>query len=105
METTQHPFQMLKAYTRNQDNTAQQPDVFRSGDVVLSTGDDTPVFIEINQIDYSTGVDYVPETDAVNSSSVAKYVTKEVFIDNSGSAIDVRSTMNLTDIENVKDLL
>lgn len=91
-----------EAYTRNQDNTNQQPDIFRSGDVVLSTGDDTPIFIEINEINYSTGVDYVPETDSVNSSSVAKYVTKEVFIDNAGSAIDVRSTMNLTDIENVK---
>ena len=33
---------------------------------------------------------------------VDKYVTKEVFIDNPGSSIDVRSTMNLTDIENVK---
>jgi len=91
-----------EAYTRNQDDTAQQPDIFRTGDVVLSTGDDNPIFIEVNNVTYTTGVDYVEETDAVNSSSVAKYVTKEVFIDNAGSAIDVRSTMNLTDIENVK---
>ena len=91
-----------EAYTRKQLDSEQQPDIFRVGDVVQSTGDDDPKFIEINTIDYTTGVDYVPETDAVNSSSVAKYVTKEVFIDNAGSAIDVRSTMNLTDVENVK---
>ena len=91
-----------EAYTRNQDDSAQQPDIFRVGDVVQSTGDDTPLFIEIDSIEYTTGVDYVPETDAVNSSSLAKYVTKEVFIDNAGSAIDVRSTMNLTSVENVK---
>ena len=91
-----------EAYARNQDDSEQQPDIFRVGDVVQSTGDDVPKFIEIDTIEYTTGVDYVPETDAVNSSSVAKYVTKEVFIDNPGSAIDVRSTMNLTDIENVK---
>jgi hypothetical protein len=91
-----------EAYNRNQDDSAQQPDIFRVGDVVQSTGDDDPKFIEIDTIEYTTGVDYVPETDAVNSSSLAKYVTKEVFIDNAGSAIDVRSTMNLTDVENVK---
>ena len=91
-----------EAYNRAQTTSAQQPDIFRVGDVVQSTGDDVPVFVELNTIDYTTGIDYVPETDAVNSSSVAKYVTKEVFIDNAGSAIDVRSTMNLTDVENVK---
>ena len=90
------------AYGRQATNSEQQPDIFRTGDVVLSTGDDTPTFIEINSIDYTTGIDYVPETDASNSSSVAKYVTKEVFINNAGSSIDVRSTMNITDVENVK---
>ena len=89
-------------YGRKSSNAEQQPDIFRSGDVVESTGDDTPLFIEVNSVDYTTGVDYVPETDAVNSSSVAKYVTKEVSINNPGSSIDVRSTMNITDIENVK---
>ena len=89
-------------YGRKSTNAEQQPDVFRSGDVVQSTGDDAPVFIEVNSVDYTTGVDYVPETDASNSSSVAKYVTKEVFINNPGSSIDVRSTMNITDVENVK---
>lgn len=91
-----------EVYTRKTIASEQQPDIFRSGDVVLSTGDDPGVFIEVNDVNYTTGVDYVPETDAVNSSSVAKYVTKEVFIDNAGSAIDLRSTMNLTDVENVK---
>ena len=91
-----------EAYNRASTTSAQQPDIFRVGDVVQSTGDDNPVFVELNTIEYTTGIDYVPETDAVNSSSVAKYVTKEVFIDNPGSSIDVRSTMNLTDIENVK---
>ncbi|MAH08680.1 MAG: hypothetical protein CL961_03330 [Euryarchaeota archaeon] len=89
-------------YTRKSTSAEQLPDIFRTGDIVESTGDTTPVFVEVSSISYTTGVDYVPETDAVNSSSVAKYVTKEVFINNPGSSIDVRATVNATDIENIK---
>ena len=80
----------------------QQPDIFRVGDVVLSTGDDNPIYVEVSSMSYTQGVDYVAETDASNSSSIAKYVTKEVGINNPGSSIDVRTTVNVTDVENIK---
>ncbi len=89
-------------YARKAVAADQQPDIFRIGDVVASTGDDTPVFVEVAELSYSRGVDYVAETDASNSSSVAKYVTKEVGINNPGTSIDVRTTVNLTDVENIK---
>jgi hypothetical protein len=89
-------------YARDPEAAEQQPDIFRVGDVVQSTGDDDPIFVEINTMDFTTGIDYVSETDASNSSSVAKYVTKEVSINNPGTSIDVRTTVNLTDVENIK---
>ena len=89
-------------YSRKSVSSEQQPDIFRVGDVVLSTGDDDPIFVEVASMDYTQGVDYVAETDASNSSSLAKYVTKEVGINNPGTSIDVRATVNLTDVENIK---
>lgn len=91
-----------EVYGRNPQSALQQPDIFRVGDVVQSTGDGDPIFVEINTMSFTTGIDYVSETDASNSSTVAKYVTKEVSISSSGTSIDVRSTVNLTDVENIK---
>ena len=91
-----------EVYARQSVSANQQPDIFRVGDVVLSTGDDDPIFVEVASMDYTQGVDYVAETDASNSSSVAKYVTKEVGINNPGTSIDVRTTVNLTDVDNIK---
>jgi len=89
-------------YARQSVKANQQPDIFRVGDVVLSTGDDNPIYVEVSSMDYTKGIDYVAETDASNSSSIAKYVTKEVGINNPGTSIDVRTTVNLTDVENIK---
>ena len=62
---------------RQSTSTSQQPDIFRTGDVIGTTAG-TEAFLEIATMSFDTGVDYVPETDSSNSSSVAKYVTKEV---------------------------
>ena len=89
------------AYTRKAVAADQQADIFRSGDVVKTTAG-TEVFLEINEVTFTTGVDYVPETDASDSSSVAKYVTKEVSINNPGTTVTVKTTVNVPDIENIK---
>ena len=39
-----------------------------------------------------------------NSSSIAKYVTKEVSIENPATSIDVKTTVNTSDIENIRVL-
>ena len=89
------------AYVRQATSTSQQPDIFRTGDVIGTTAG-TEAFLEIATMSFDTGVDYVPETDSSNSSSVAKYVTKEVSINNPGSSITVKTTVNVPDVENIK---
>ena len=89
------------AFNRQSSNNSQQPDIFRVGDVIKTTAGTTS-FLEIATMEFSTGVDYVPETDSAGSSSVAKYVTKEISINNPGSSITVKSTVNISNSENIK---
>jgi len=89
------------AFVRQDDPANQSPDIFRVGDILKSTDGK---YVEVASMEFTTGVDYVKETDAKNSSSVAKYVTKEVSINSPGTSIDVRLTINLKDVENVKVL-
>ena len=94
------------SFTRNASVDAQNEDIFRVGDI-LSYQDqpnDEYNFIEISKITYSNGTDYVSDTQSKNSSSVAKYVTKEIAIENPGTSIDVKTTVNVSDIENIKIL-
>ena len=51
---------------------------------------------------FAPGVDYVSDTESKNSSSIAKYVSKEVFINSPGTSIDVRITATVKDTENIK---
>jgi hypothetical protein len=53
---------------------------------------------------FSNGIDYYPETSSKNSSSIGKYVTKEVVINNSGTSIDVRLTANIVDTKDIQVL-
>jgi hypothetical protein len=88
-------------YVRSEIATEQTPDIFRVGDVI-KTADGK--YVEVNEMEFTTGVDYVEETDSKNSSALAKYVTKEISINNPGTSIDVRTTVNVKDIENIKIL-
>ena len=93
-------------FTRNASVDDQNEDIFRVGDIISyqdQPGDEQN-FIEISKITYSDGVDYISDTQSKNSSSIAKYVTKEVSIENPGTSIDVRTTVNVSDIENIKIL-
>ena len=91
------------AFSRALSSAEQLADVFRVGDVVQTTDSvEDPIFVEVASVSYTTGADYIPETDATNSAGVAKYVTKEVAINNPGSSVTVKTTVNTTDIDNIK---
>ena len=89
------------AYVRNSTSSSQVPDIFRKGDVIKTTAG-TTIFLEVASMTFEQGVDYVPETDSINSSGVAKYVTKEISIDNPGTSVTVKTTVNITNTENIK---
>ncbi len=93
-------------FSRNPTTDNQTPDIFRVGDLIyfneIVSGEEQ--FIEVGTMNFGNGVDFVPETASKNSSSVSKYVTKEVSINNPGTAIDVRTTLNIKDVANVKVL-
>ena len=93
--TTNSPF------TRSETYADQLPDIFRVGDVIKSADNK---YVEVNTMRFTNGVDYVEETDSKNSSAIAKYVTKEISINNPGTSIDVRLTANIKDTENIKVL-
>ena len=94
------------AFTRNASVDAQNEDIFRVGDILSYQGqpNDEHNFIEVSKISYSNGVDFISDNQSKNSSSVAKYVTKEISIDNPATSIDVRTTVNVSDIENIQVL-
>ena len=90
-------------YNRNADVASQIADIFRVGDFVKypNQPDDEASFLEVGTITYTNGDDFVSENTSKNSSSVAKYVTKEVSIGSPATAVDVRLTANVKDVSNV----
>ena len=88
-------------FTRLEDPSNQSSDIFRAGDVIKSADGK---YVEVNTMEFTNGIDYVEETNSKNSSALAKYVTKEISINNPGTSIDVRMTSNIKDIENIKVL-
>jgi hypothetical protein len=91
-------------FSRDPDTNNQTPDIFRVGDIIyyenITVG--TEKFVEVGDMEFTNGVDYVPEISANNSSAISKYVTKEVSINEAGTSIDVRITANVKDTENIK---
>ena len=61
-------------------------------------------FMEVAKVEYSPGVDFVAEDTSKNSSSIAKYVTKEITITNPATAVDVHLLANVKNIENIEVL-
>ena len=53
---------------------------------------------------YQTGVGYVSEDSSKNTSGIAKYVTKEISIENPGTSIDVKVTANIRNTSDIKVL-
>ena len=92
------------SFIREADADDQSGDILRVGDLVswsdLSAGYEK--FYEIKSMEFTDGIDYIPEDSAKNTSAVAKYVTKEINLKTPASAVDVIITANVTNSENIK---
>jgi len=93
-------------FNRNAIVNDQISDIFRVGDFIKypNQPDDEASFLEIAKITYTNGSEYVSENTSKNSSSVAKYVTKEISISSPATSIDVHLTANTKDISNIEVL-
>ena len=94
------------AFNRNSVINDQVADIFRVGDIVSypNQPSDEVLFLEVGTMTYTTGSEFVQEITSKNSSSVAKYITKEVAIANPATAIDVHLTINVRNLEDVEVL-
>jgi hypothetical protein len=85
---------------------AQSPDIFRVGDILSFPN--IPVldraFAEIKSIEYTYGSIFVEEISSKNSSSLAKYVTKEISLENPCTGLDVRMTANIFESDDIQVL-
>ena len=88
-----------KASIGNQDS-----DIFRTNDLIYINGVATSdvKFLKVISMEFEDGVDFVSETNSKNGSSLAKYVTKEIAMNMSGTALDVRLTANVKEISDIK---
>ena len=93
-------------FNRNSVVVDQLADIFRVGDFLKYPNqvDAEARFLEIKAITYANGITYVSDNTSKNSSTVAKYVTKEVVINNPATAVDVHITLNSKDINDVQVL-
>jgi hypothetical protein len=84
----------------------QETDIFRVGDILSypNITSSNLAFTEIKSISYTNGSLFVDETFSKNSSSVAKYVTKEIALENSSTCINVRLTANIFKEDDIKVL-
>ena len=81
----------------------QSDDIFRVGDYISWEGQDESEadFVEISKVSYTNGIDYTPDIKSKNSSTLAKYVTKEVGIQNPATSVNVKLTANTDDVGNI----
>jgi hypothetical protein len=101
-------------FARNSSNGGanQAEDIIRIGDNIwhqkiapLNNVDLNPSragFLEVSEVSYTNGVLFTGETSSKNSSSLAKYTTKEVTLQNPSTTLEVRLNANLlqnSDIE------
>ena len=91
-------------YARESIVADQTPDIFRVGDLLrfadLPAGNE--LYVEISDIQYTTGIEYADETNASDTSGISKYLIKEVSLQSPATGIDVRTTLNVQNIENVR---
>ena len=93
-------------FARNSVVADQVADIFRVGDIISYPNQPAAEagYLEVGTLTYSNGIDFVAEDTSKNSSSAAKYVTKEIGISNPGTSIDVRLTVNVKETENIRVL-
>ena len=93
-------------YNRNAVVGDQIADIFRVGDFIKypNQPDEEANYLEVGKVTYTNGIDFVAEDTSKNGSAVAKYVTKEVVINNPATAIDVHLMANVKNIANIQVL-
>ena len=93
--TSQEESKTNTAFNRNAIVGDQVDDIFRVGDFIKypEQTDDEAYFLEVGTVSYTNGSEFVPEDSSRNSSSIAKYLTKEVSISSPATAIDVHLTV------------
>jgi hypothetical protein len=94
------------SYSRKAQLVDQVSDIFRVGDIVSYPNQpaDEAFFLEVGTMTYSSGSEFVSELTSKNSSSIAKYITKEVSISNPATAIDIHLTLNTRDLSDIEVL-
>ena len=90
----------------------QVSDIIRVGDNLwhqnISPEDQTdlnesvPGFVEVSAVDYSSGVLFTSDDTSKNSTSLSKYVTKEVTLANPATTIEIRFTANMAAQDDVQ---
>lgn len=84
--------------------SSQAADIFRSGDICtyqgITAGEEK--YVEISRVGQTTGISYVSDLNSKNSSSIAKYVTKEISIEIPSTCLSVRLKANALRSENIK---
>ena len=101
-------------FARNSSNGGanQVSDIIRVGDNLwhqkiepenqTDTNESVAGFIEVASFEYSEGVGFTPDTTSKNSTSLSKYVTKEVTLANPATTIEVRLTANMAAQDDVE---
>ena len=91
------------SFARNSVVGSQASDIFRVDDFLSYTGQATgeEAFIQVSKVSYTDGIDFISDIKSKNSSTIAKYVTKEVAIENPATGINVKITANTSDINNI----
>ena len=93
-------------FARTATTSLQTSDVFRVGDLIDFEGAsfETSKFSEIKSMEFGNGIDFVAENGSVNTSAVAKYVTKEISLASSAASLSTKLTVNATDVNNIQVL-
>ena len=100
------PVSLGSIFTRKDNAVLQDPDIFRVSDVLFYEGisPGNELFAEVAEMSFTSGIDYSPENNSKNTSGLAKYVTKEITLANTSTGLDVRLTLSVKDVENIKVL-
>ena len=98
------PITVGSSFARKSSIGNQDSDILRTNDLIYLNGVATSdvKFLKIISMEFENGVDFVTEMNSKNGSSLAKYVTKEIAMNMSGTSIDVRLTANVKEIFDIK---
>jgi hypothetical protein len=90
-------------YARNSVRANQVDDIFRINDSVTFDRalPGTQAYLKVKSSEFTRGVDYRSDIEILSTSSVTKYLTKDISLAISANSLDVRLTANIQNISNV----